>query len=141
MQPVEPQTDDPPAEAGPAKSERWIKLPYYEPRLAWAILAVNVVIYFITRQAMGPNEDFSDTLFRFGAKYGPAIDAGEYWRLFAPIFLHGSAVHLAVNSYALYILGPTCERIFGWLRFAAIYLLAGLAGSVASYAFNPEALS
>ena len=77
-----------------------------------------------------------DVLLRFGAMYGPFIANGEYWRLFTAMFLHVGLTHLAVNSFALFIFGVQVERLFGHYRFAAIYMLAGLSGSVASFAFN-----
>ena len=75
-------------------------------------------------------------LLRFGAMYGPLIATGEYWRLFTAMFLHVGLTHLAINSVGLLILGMHVERLFGHYRFAAIYVLAGLFGSVASFAFN-----
>ena len=75
-------------------------------------------------------------MLRFGAMYGPFIANGEYWRLFTAMFLHVGLTHLAVNSIGLFILGVQVERLFGHYRFAAIYVLAGLSGSVASFAFN-----
>ncbi len=73
----------------------------------------------------------------FGAKANAAIKAGEYWRLLTPIFLHIGVLHLIFNQYALSIFGREMETIFGTARFAAIYLLSGLFGSLASFAFNP----
>ena len=39
-----------------------------------------------------------------------------------PMVLHGGVIHLLFNSYALYVLGPQVERVFGTWRFLAIYL-------------------
>lgn len=77
-------------------------------------------------------------LYAVGWKDTSQIAAGEYWRLVTPLFLHGGLVHLFFNGYALYIIGPQVERLFGYLRFAAIYLLSGIAGVIASMAFNPN---
>jgi rhomboid protease GluP len=43
--------------------------------------------------------------------------------------LHGGFTHLLFNIFALYILGPPLERSIGTIRFAACYLLSGLASS------------
>jgi rhomboid protease GluP len=43
-----------------------------------------------------------------------------------------------LNGYALIVIGTELERFVGWQRFLAIYLLSGLAGSLASYAFSPS---
>lgn len=77
------------------------------------------------------------TLVLFGAKVNEYIAAGEIWRLFTAMFLHGDIIHLLFNLYALYILGPMVEGFFGHRRFLLIYFIGGLWGSVASYAFSP----
>jgi membrane associated rhomboid family serine protease len=66
-----------------------------------------------------------------------AIVQGEWWRLITATLLHGSILHLLFNMYALYWLGPQLERTLGYLRFGALYFLAALGGSVASYWFSP----
>jgi len=64
-----------------------------------------------------------------------AVD-GEYWRLLGSAFLHIGLLHLAGNLLALAIVGPALERVFGWWRFVAIYLVSALGGSVAVYLFG-----
>ena len=124
-----------------------LSLPLSRPRAVYALLVVNVLMYGLTllltyaRSGIGdpPFRDaFSTVLYQLGAKYGPAIDAGQYWRFLTPIVLHGGLIHLGFNSYALYALGPETERLFGTGRFLAIYLLAGLAGTIASYIRSPN---
>ena len=65
-----------------------------------------------------------------------AIAQGEWWRLLTSTLLHGSILHLLFNMYALYWLGPQLERSLGHIRFAALYVLSALGGSVASYWFS-----
>ncbi len=64
-----------------------------------------------------------------------AVDS-EYWRLLGSAFLHIGLLHLAGNLLALAIVGPALERVFGWWRFLAIYLVSALGGSVAVYMFG-----
>jgi rhomboid protease GluP len=120
-----------------------------QPRAVYVLLAINVVMFLLTefltfryQRATGVSFDdaFSQVLYLLGAKYGPAIDAGQYWRFLTPMVLHGGWIHLGFNCYALYVLGPGTERIFGTKRFLAIYLMAGFAGSIASY-FHSAGLS
>ena len=67
-----------------------------------------------------------------------AIALGDQWvRLVTAMFLHSGLLHLALNMYALYLLGPPLERALGHGRFLTLYLVAGLGGSVASYTFSP----
>jgi rhomboid protease GluP len=74
-----------------------------------------------------------DLLLRIGAKYGPAILEGEYWRLITAVFIHDGLIHLAINGYALYVMGLQAERFFGQTRFLIIYLLAGAISVSVSY--------
>ena len=68
----------------------------------------------------------------FGANYGPLTWNGEPWRLLTAAFIHFGPIHLGFNMYALYNGGVLPEKLFGSARFAVIYLLAALAGSVVS---------
>src|SRR5260370_22940657 len=45
------------------------------------------------------------TLAMFGAKYGPLIYAGQWWRLITAGFLHGGIIHILMHSYVLFDLG------------------------------------
>ena len=66
----------------------------------------------------------------------------SWFRLLTSAFLHGSFLHIAFNMYVLFALGPTLERILGHLRFTALYLVAAVGGSVASYALSaPQTVS
>lgn len=80
-------------------------------------------------------------LFLFGAKWTPAIYAGQAWRLVTAIFLHGGLLHLLFNCYALANLGPLIENSFGRRKYFLIYLSTGLASFVSSMLFSPYSLS
>jgi rhomboid protease GluP len=79
-----------------------------------------------------------EVLIRFGAKANVLIAQGQVWRLLTSIFLHIGPMHLFFNSYALFIFGVEVERVYGSARFLTIYLLAGLYGSLVSFAFGPN---
>ncbi|MGB8020454.1 MAG: rhomboid family intramembrane serine protease [Candidatus Nanopelagicales bacterium] len=67
-----------------------------------------------------------------------AIAIGEQWfRLVSSIFLHAGLLHVGFNMYVLYVIGPPLEEVLGHGRFLTLFLLSGLGGSVASYAFSP----
>ena len=84
----------------------------------------------------------SRVLVRFGANFGPLILEGQTWRFFTSMFLHIGLAHLAFNAYALFIFGLEMERLYGPDRYITIYILAGLFGSLASFAWRgPEGLS
>lgn len=54
---------------------------------------------------------------------------GQWWRMLTHAFVHVGFLHLAVNMYSLYIIGPLLEQLWGWWRFLILYLLAALGGA------------
>lgn len=108
---------------------RRVEASHSPPLLSYAILAINITVFLLDFLLGG-------SLTALGAKDNLAITQGEIWRLFTPMFLHAGLLHLGVNSYSLYIVGPRVESSFGHWRFLAIYILSGLAGSVASFALG-----
>ncbi|WP_165004754.1 MULTISPECIES: rhomboid family intramembrane serine protease [unclassified Enterococcus] len=69
--------------------------------------------------------------------YGPyLVYMNEWWRLITPIFIHFGLMHFVMNSLILYFMGIQLEAIYGHWRFFLIYLLSGIMGNVASFAFN-----
>ncbi|APH04385.1 rhomboid family intramembrane serine protease [Bacillus weihaiensis] len=105
-----------------------------KPFFTYIFLAFQIVM-FLVLELYGGSEN-TETLVNFGAKFNPYIYEGEWWRLITPIFLHIGFFHLLMNSFALYYIGPAVERAFGSLKFLLIYLIAGIGGSVASFAFS-----
>ena len=112
-----------PARAGRAWSARPIPTP-----IVLAIIAVNVVVFFL--------EDFGNNL-RVVDRYAmwPAAVhlQNEYYRAFTAMWLHANFLHIFFNMIALLIVGPAVEVLLGKARFLALYLIAGLGGSVCSY--------
>lgn len=107
-------------------------------RAVWAILAAIVVAYVLSCLLSGDlTQPRLGALILLGAKENRLIEMGQYWRLITATFLHANLVHIFFNGYALFALGPESERIYGTGRFLALYLIAGLGGSVASYLFSP----
>jgi len=74
----------------------------------------------------------SRTLYQFGAKFRASILAGEWWRLVTAGFLHGGLMHIAMNMWVFYDLGPQVEEIYGTRRYLVIYVLSSTGGFLAS---------
>ena len=108
------------------------------PLATWALLGANVVVWLAVQMAGGAQD--LEVLLEFGALFGPLIADGQYWRLLTAMFLHADLPHLAVNGIGLLIFGQLVEKSYGRARFLAIYVLAGLFGSVASFMLNSAAI-
>jgi membrane associated rhomboid family serine protease len=110
---------------------RW--KPHLSLTLTYAIVAANVAVWLLT-VALGASP-FSPTaqwLLEHGGNLGARTLDGEQWRLFTSMFLHSGVLHLGMNMLGLHGGGRLVERLFGRLGFGAIYLVAGLAGSLAT---------
>ncbi|MGI8438373.1 MAG: rhomboid family intramembrane serine protease [Chthoniobacterales bacterium] len=93
------------------------------------LIALNVAMFLVETVSGGSTN--TTTLLRLGAMEPLlVVFRGEYWRLFAALFLHYGPLHLFMNLYALYVLGPALENAIGAARFAICYVVAGL-GSTA----------
>lgn len=126
-----PKPSDEAEPAAPKRGRRPRRPPEDRPTLTRILIAVNALI-FLARYM-----DMDIQLFVSGALYPPAVvEGGQIYRLFSAMFLHASVGHIFFNMYALHVVGSTLEPVFGRLRFAIIYFLGGLAGSVLSLALG-----
>jgi len=117
-----------------------LNLPVSKPIITFVILGLLGLIWLIT-ELFGGSED-SRVLVQFGANYGWFILEGQTWRLFTSMFLHFGIGHLITNAFSLIILGLEMERLYGPDRYIIIYILAGLFGSLLSFAIRgPNVLS
>ena len=64
--------------------------------------------------------------------------SGNSWRLFTCCFVHAGILHIGMNMYVLFSIGPMVERMFGSYRFAGLYLVAGLGGSITAAILRPN---
>jgi membrane associated rhomboid family serine protease len=90
-----------------------------------SLIGLNVAVFLVL--AVANRLVFDTGLIVVG------VAQGEWWRLGTSMFVHTELLHLFFNMFALWIFGPQLEQLLGRLRFAALYLLSGLAGGVAVY--------
>gem|GEM_PF-4638881 len=80
-------------------------------------------------------------LLRYGAQYGPRVDAGDWFRLITALFVHGGILHILFNSYALYYFGLIVEDIYGTEKFLVGYFFTGIVGNLATHVFYHDTIS
>ncbi len=97
------------------------------------IIAINVVVFFL--EGFGTNARVVD---RYGLWPDGVHFLHQYYRAFTAMWLHASFTHIFFNMITLLIVGPALEVLLGKARFLALYLLAGLGGSVGSYLLGPH---
>ena len=77
-----------------------------------------------------------------GAKSGQRIfGQGEWWRLISAGVLQGGILHIAMNSWVLFDVGPLVEEFYGSRRMVLIYVLGSATGFLASLFWAPNSLS
>jgi rhomboid protease GluP len=111
-----------------------VQVPHVRPIVTYVILGLTILVFLaqmISEYTLG-----SDWPAGLGMKINALILAGQWWRLFTPMLLHGSLIHIGFNMYALYALGPGLESTYGHGRFLTLYLIAGFAGNVMSFLFS-----
>lgn len=104
-------------------------------RVTALIVAVNVAMFALLLATGGADDSIN--LYRWGAKFGPAIQGGDWYRLISPVFLHAGLFHIAANTFALILFAPRLEQEFGALAFVATYIVSGVCGVAASYLVSP----
>jgi membrane associated rhomboid family serine protease len=109
------------------------------PLFTYIFFGFNLLIFLSMALAGGSTNEL--TLRAFGVKDNAAIANGEWWRFITPIFIHIGMLHLLFNSYALWIVGPQVEKLYGPARFVILYVLTGIAGVYASFYYHPETIS
>jgi membrane associated rhomboid family serine protease len=103
------------------------------------LIALNVVMFLLIHATGGGtsplllNSALTSGAFPFEGPLGEGVSDGQLWRLVTSMFVHVDPLHLLFNMFALWIFGPGLERLLGRWRFLALYMLSGLAGSVAVY--------
>ena len=102
--------------------------------VTYVVIGLNLVAFGI-QLAMGadPLSPSATIMDDVGANVPAETFGGEPWRLVTAMFLHFGLLHLALNLVCLWQ-GRITELVYGRPAFAGIYLLAGLAGGIASAA-------
>jgi membrane associated rhomboid family serine protease len=102
-------------------------------------LIANLFIFFLMWQSSGMTAPslwafHPEVLIAYGAKVNYLIrEKNEWWRIVAPMFVHGNLIHLLVNMYGLWIVGPYVEKLYGSAKFVFFWVATGVLSMFASY--------
>jgi len=120
------------------------------PRVTYALIAINVIAFLsegnLTISSTGAVHD----VYLKGALLGSSADPvlagqgvahGQFWRIVTSGFLHENLLHIGFNMYILYILGQTLEPALGSFKFAVIYGVSLLTGSLGALLVTPHSLT
>jgi len=105
----------------------------------FVISVVQVMLYVITSTLEPPEEikDFPCVLYKFGAKYTPAILTFHHFhRLISPVLLHFNFAHIASNLSLQLLVGFRLEKVIGTVHMILFYGLCGVGGNILSALTN-----
>ena len=112
------------------------------PYVVYLLIALNVYVFI--QELRAPDIDDFIGLFAtvpynvtHGVVLPPPSPPFPALTIVSSMFLHASIWHIAFNMLFLFVFGPVIEYVCGHARFAALYLLCGIAGGVAQIAIAP----
>jgi len=97
------------------------------PLFSWTFLGVCVLVFLPHALDREPPDRF--------VLYGPAIAAGQWWRVLTSSIEHVTPMHILANGLSIFSFGPVLERAIGTARMAVASLIAALTSSAAALAF------
>ncbi len=114
------------------------------------LIAVNVLVFLAMMfrsiwlsgvqqfldSRIGADFDYKLMLL-WGSDYGPLTLGGQYWRVLACLFVHMNIFHFSINMLFLWRLGKALDQLLSRTQALAIYLLTGVAASLASLVWHP----
>jgi len=114
---------------------------FKQPWLTYSLLFILISLFTVENLfEVTPGKELTPSLSTLlamgGLSRAVVLSNGEWYRIFAAPFLHGSLVHLIANCVALMLGGPHLERLIGRVWFFALFILAALGGSLMSLALN-----
>jgi len=117
-----------------------------EPQAKWGssavtltLIAINTLIFLLMVAKGVPFlSPTADSVLAWGADYGPRTLNGQWWRMFASMFLHFGIIHLVFNMLVLANIGPFMESLSGRVSYLILYIVSGIGGGAASLRGTPQ---
>ncbi|WP_199622037.1 rhomboid family intramembrane serine protease [Paenibacillus alkalitolerans] len=109
-----------------------------------AILIIVVAVHagvFVASLITGIPADTIKLVLGMFSNQPPFNEVSNLWRYVASIFLHNDFPHLLFNSFAIFVFAPPLERLLGKLRYAVLFLFAGIVGNVFTNFYPPGIFS
>jgi membrane associated rhomboid family serine protease len=120
------------------------------PQVTYALIAINVLAYLAEGRLTGGAGAGAGSVYVKGALLGSSAERGlagqgvaygQWWRILTGGFLHANFLHIAFNMYLLYVLGQILEPALGRVRFAMLYFVSLLTGSLVALIVSPHDLT
>jgi len=106
----------------------------------YALIAINVAAFIAELVGGGSAGSLGNggTVIKDAGLNAPTVADGDWWRIVTAGFLHAGLLHIALNMFALFILGTLLEPAIGTARFLGVYFVSLLAGSFGAVLLDPH---
>ena len=109
-----------------------------QPAVTKALIGVNVAAFLLMTALGGSAAAPQGPVYERGVTWGPLVADGEWWRVVTGGFLHAGLLHLFMNMFLLWLLGRELEPAVGGARFALLYAVSLLGGSLGVLVLSPD---
>ena len=132
------------------------------PYVNYIFIAVNILV-FVLLQQIGSNDEFSyafslvpkevttgvditgmqivqDALGNTGRVQHYATPLPVYFNFLSSMFMHGDIMHIFGNMLFLWVFGDNLENLLGHVRYAAFYIVCGIAAALAQIVMDTDSI-
>ncbi|HVE58086.1 MAG TPA: rhomboid family intramembrane serine protease [Pyrinomonadaceae bacterium] len=132
------------------------------PYVNYAFIAINILV-FVVLQGLGGNDAFTyafslvpkeittglditgiqvvrDSMGNTGQIHHYATPLPVYFNFLSSMFMHGSIMHIFGNMLFLWIFGDNIENLIGHVRYAAFYIICGIAAALGQIVMGPDSI-
>lgn len=107
-----------------------------KPIVTFGIILICIIMFILSGGGYNTYK-----LVAYGANFSALVRNGELYRLVSYMFLHAGILHIVLNMYSLFIVGPRVEDFFGKWKYLLIYLFSGICGGLLSVGLTPNTVS
>ncbi len=130
------------------------------PYVNYIFIGINILV-FVLLQQIGSNDSFSYAYSLVPKEITDGIDitgvqiirdslgnTGEvphyetplpvYFNFLSSMFMHGSIMHILGNMLFLWVFGDNLENLLGHIRYAAFYIVCGIAAALAQIVMDTD---
>jgi membrane associated rhomboid family serine protease len=131
------------------------------PYVNYAFIAINILV-FVVLQGLGGNDAFTYAFSLVPKEISTGVDiltpqliniGGQtaqiphydtplpvYFNFLSSMFMHGDFMHIFGNMLFLWIFGDNIENMIGHVRFAAFYIICGIAAALAQIVMDTDSI-
>ena len=132
------------------------------PYVNYVLIGINILV-FVLLQQIGANDSFSyayslvpkeimtgvditgvqivrDSLGNTGEIQHFATPLPVYFNFLSSMFMHGGFMHLFGNMLFLWVFGDNLENMLGHFRYAAFYIVCGIAAAAAQIVMDTDSI-